>query len=209
MFRKRSATHVGPTDPANGDAERWGRLMASAQDGDQHDYRILLEEIAPYLRGVCRRYLGYDEEVEDVVQDILLTVHSIRHTYERTRPFKPWLYTIARRRIADWVRRRSRRLRREEDDAARAVFAGAGRPDEGDAQPELATMRAHAAQQVRHAIDALPLRQREAITLLRLDELTLDEATRATRQTAGALKVACHRALKSLQLAFDREHDHD
>ena len=120
MFRKASATPVGLTDPGTGDAERWARLMARAQDGHQDDYQALLEDIAPYLRGVCRRYLGYDDEVEDVLQDILLTVHCIRHTYERSRPFKPWLYTIARRRIADWARRRSRRLRRVDDHAGRA-----------------------------------------------------------------------------------------
>ena len=209
MFRKASATPVGLTDPGTGDAERWARLMARAQDGHQDDYQALLEDIAPYLRGVCRRYLGFDDEVEDVVQDILLTVHSIRHTYERSRPFKPWLYTIARRRIADWARRRSRRLRRVDDHAGRAAFAEAALPDQGDAQPDLVAMRAHAAQEVRHAIDALPLRQREAITLLRLEELTLAEATRVTKQTTGALKVACHRGLKSLQLAFNRADRHD
>lgn len=209
MSWKESATQVGSTDAITGEAERWAGLMARAQDGDQHDYRSLLEEIAPYLRGVCRRYLGHDDEVEDVVQDILLTVHSIRHTYERSRPFKPWLYTIARRRIADWIRRRSRRLRREDDGARRTACFDEGLLDQADAQPDLAAIRAHTAQEVRDAIDALPPRQREAITLLRLRELTLDEATRTTKQTAGALKVSCHRALKSLQLAFNRANRHD
>jgi RNA polymerase sigma-70 factor, ECF subfamily len=188
-------------------AERWAVLMARAQDGHQHDYRVLLEEIAPYLRGVCRRSLGRDEEVEDVVQDILLTVHRIRHTYERGRPFKPWLHTIAQRRIVDWMRQRARRTRIESDGRAMSIEERVA--DAADSRPDAAAMRARAAQEVRDAIDALPPRQRAAVVLLHLRGLTPREAAGITKQSAGALKVAGHRALKALKLAFTRARDDD
>ena len=53
------------------------------------------------------------------------------------------------------------------------------------------------------AVSQLPARQREAIRLLRLSELSLCEAAAMSDQSIGSLKVACHRALKSLKRALD------
>ena len=47
------------------------------------------------------------------MQDILLTLHSIRHSYDPARPFRPWIVTIARRRIADRMVKLGRRAANE------------------------------------------------------------------------------------------------
>jgi len=179
--------------------ERWSLLMARAQDGDRNAYHELLAGITPYLRGLCGRHLGRCDEIEDAVQDILLVVHRIRHTYERDRPFKPWLSTIASRRIIDLLRRRTRRLSRE---VATADGTDGIAVAPSEAQPDRCLDRDQATDGVRRAVAALPRRQRDAIDLLRLHELSLDEAADLTRQSPGALKVACHRAMKSLRSAF-------
>ena len=88
---------------ASADPDRWGGLMARAQNGEQAAYRLLLEELTPYLRAVARRRLG-QQEVDDAVQDILLSLHSVRNTYDPARPFKPWLIAIAQRRLVDRIR---------------------------------------------------------------------------------------------------------
>lgn len=178
-------------------AERWAGLMLRAQDGDSAAYHTLLREIVPYLRRIARRHLGNGEDVEDAVQDVLLVVHDIRHTYERGRPFKPWLATIASRRCIDRSRQHARRLRHEVDDPDGIAAAPSGEDD-----PERHAVRSHTVHRVRAAVATLPARQREAVRLLRLDELTLDEAGAASAQSAGALKVACHRAIRSLRRAF-------
>ena len=90
--------------------------MARAQDGDRAAYRRLLEDITPYLRSLAARHRVLSGELEDVVQDMLLTVHAVRHAYDPGRPFGPWLLAIARRRIVDRLRRRGGRGR----DPARA-----------------------------------------------------------------------------------------
>jgi RNA polymerase sigma-70 factor (ECF subfamily) len=82
--------------------------MAHAQTGDGDAYRRLLEEITPYLRSLAAKRHREPNDVEDVVQDILLTVHAIRHTYDPTRPSGPWLVAIARRRLVDRLRRQGR-----------------------------------------------------------------------------------------------------
>ena len=84
--------------------------MAAAQDGDAHAYRALLGEIAPIARRIIRRrhpFLSV-EDTEDLVQDVLLSVHAVRATYGTNRPFLPWLIAITRHRVADGARRHVR-----------------------------------------------------------------------------------------------------
>lgn len=184
---------------------RWGEWMLMAQDGDRDAYEHLLLDIAPYLRAIARRYLGRGEDAEDAVQEVLMVVHDIRHTYERERPFKPWLNTIASRRCIDLLRRRSRRLQNEI-----ANDAEFGEHMDGGPSPYEATARLQDAQTLHAAVAGLSPRQQEAIRLLRLNELSLDEAAAHSQQSIGSLKVACHRALKSLKQALaqrGRHHD--
>src|SRR5260370_12915249 len=101
-----------PAGPTVRDTD-WAILMAHAQDGDKAAYQRLLQEITPYLRSLAARRHRDPSDIEDAVQDILLTVHSIRQTYDPTRPFGPWLVTIANRRFIDRLRRHGRVMRRQ------------------------------------------------------------------------------------------------
>lgn len=178
----------------------WEHLMQRAQDGDRAAYHALLTSVTPYLRAIARRYLGHGDDVDDAVQDILVIIHGIRHTYERGRPFKPWLGTIASRRCIDLLRRRAHRVKHEFDDIAALPEAA-----DHEATPAQQAVRDEAARELHEAIDALPPRQREAVRLLRIKELSLSEAAEHSQQTTGALKVAYHRALKSLRRVLGPE----
>ncbi len=92
--------------------------MARAQAGDARAYDALLRQVLPFLRAVCRRRLGSSTEAEEAVQDALLTIHRLRHTYDPARPLQPWLATIADRRAVDRLRRSGRRARHETDPGA-------------------------------------------------------------------------------------------
>ena len=170
--------------------------MARAQSGDRDAYRHLLEAITPYLRSLAAQQHRTPSDVEDVVQDILLTVHAVRHTYDPARPFAPWLTAIARRRIIDRLRYRTRQAAREVPlDAQPETFAMAAPNHE---EPALIAGR------LRQAIAALPVGQRRAVELLRLEELSLKEAAVKSGMTVGALKVAVHRGLKALRASLVR-----
>ncbi|MEO6154167.1 MAG: sigma-70 family RNA polymerase sigma factor [Thermomonas sp.] len=179
------------------DDAHWAALMLLAQDGDKDAYRVLLQAIAPYVRAIARRYLGRGEDAEDAVQEVLLVVHGIRHTFERGRPFKPWLGTIASRRCIDLLRRRAHRAQHEMADVVDVDYHA-----HGGLGPEETLMREHESRRVRSAVDELPTRQRDAISMLRLQELSLNEASAQSKQTVGSLKVAAHRAIGSLQRAL-------
>jgi len=181
------ASEVGPLGGSD-----WSVLMARAQNGDRSAYAALLAELVPYIRSLSRRYFSAEDEVEDSLQDVLLTVHGIRHTYDPARPFGPWIVTIARRRFADRMRWRARTLGREVSLAGHPEALSV--PDGHHADLDRAVLH--------RAIRGLPLAQRRAVELLRLRELSLREASAESGIKQGALKVALHRAIQSLRDAL-------
>lgn len=190
-------TRLG-SDGGSGNARargvEWSILMAHAQSGDQGAYRRLLEEISPYVRSLavkCHRNSG---DIEDSVQDVLLTVHAVRHTYDPTRPFAPWLVAIANRRITDRLRRQGRSKARE---TPRTEEHETFSVSEANCEERASDDRA-----LREAIERLPQGQRDAIRLLKLQEMSLKEAAAASGLSVAALKVATHRALKNLRKMF-------
>src|SRR5437588_10517166 len=88
----------------------FAELMRAVQEGDGRAYARLLEEITPRIRRIVysRRPFLQTEDIEDLVQEILLSVHAVRLTYDPKRPFIPWLLAITRNRLADGARRYAR-----------------------------------------------------------------------------------------------------
>lgn len=173
---------------------QWAALMAAAQSGDQASYARLLGEITPLIRRLARQEwpTGNPADIEDVVQETLLTVHTIRHTFDPGRPFFPWLLALLQRRTADGVRRRTRTSRREIFiDALDVTFSAEATNIEDETSAD--------SEALRKAIAELPPGQRQAIELLKLKEMSLKEASAATGISAAAFKVATHRALKALR----------
>ncbi len=83
--------------------------IASGLAGHVGAHHRLWRELLPVLRGFFRRRLtGHDDDVEDLVQEVLIAVHTRRVTYDVGRPFGGWLFGIARNRLIDHFRRRGR-----------------------------------------------------------------------------------------------------
>lgn len=168
--------------------------MSAAQGGDSHAYAELLKDVTVLLRRVIGRRRGFlgQDEIEDLVQDVLLSVHSVRATYDPARPFLPWLLAIVRNRLADAARRHARGAAHEvqvdgldvtfTDERANPESGGYGDPDA-----------------LEQAIKGLPRAQREAIEMLKLREMSLKEAAATSGTTVAALKVATHRAMNALR----------
>jgi RNA polymerase sigma-70 factor (ECF subfamily) len=172
--------------------QEWSRLMAAAQDGDRAAYDRLLRQLLPFIRIIVLRQ-HRAERADDVIQDVLLTVHRVRHTYDPARPLRHWVSTIAHRRSIDMLRRRGRVGAVEvTDDNAYETFADPRANKDIEAADRAAGLGA--------AIASLPDRQREAIELLKLKEMSLIEASQATGSSISALKVNVHRAIKALRI---------
>lgn len=174
-------------------------LMRAAQAGDGRAYGRLLTEATPIIRrAVAKRWRGPD--VEDIVQEVLLSVHGVRHTYDADRPFLPWLLAIVQYRVADAARRHARRAARETSECGfehGLPEVAAPVADEGPGDPEL----------LARALADLPEGQQRAIRLLKLEERSLKEAAASTGMSVGALKVAVHRGIKALRLKLTGKED--
>ena len=175
-------------------------LMQAAQAGDTQAYVQLLGKITLRLRQIVRgrrRFLKA-EDIEDLVQDILLSLHAVRATYDPQRPFMPWLMAITRNRLADGARRYTRRAAHEvQVENLPVTFS-----DEG-ANIDIGGYRDPEA--LRQAIRALPNGQRDAIEMLKLREMSLKEAAAASGTSIGALKVSVHRAVATLRKVLTKE----
>ena len=182
--------------------ERLGELMRLAQGGDALAYSDLLEAIAPHIRHLIQRRRGFAgvETVEDIVQDVLLSVHAVRATYDPERPFTPWLLAIVRHRLADQARRHFRQRAHE-------LAAADANVTFDEVAANIREEETVDVQALSSAIQALPAGQRQAIELLKLKELSLKEASTHTGLSIGALKVATHRAILTLRKTLRRQSD--
>lgn len=177
-------------------AELDGRLrvaMARAQGGDRAAYEAVLREIAPVVRRMARRHGATADFADDVVQDVLITIHGALHAYDPGRSFLAWLTVITERRTIDILRKRGRVGAREvHAPLAYEAHASADDPERSaEAESDAAGLRA--------AIADLPASQREAVEALALKEISLEDASKSTGRTKTALKVNLHRAIASLR----------
>jgi RNA polymerase sigma-70 factor, ECF subfamily len=169
--------------------DEWTGLMRSAISGDSTAYHRLLKAVTPVLRAAARRGLARAgqpiDQSEDIVQDILLAVHSKRHTWDVNAPFAPWLFAIARNKLIDALRRRGKRVFVNIDDFAETL--------PGEAQEETAS-----AGEIATHLGKLPARQREVLQSIAVDSASIKDTAEKFSMSEGAVRVALHRGLANL-----------
>ena len=166
--------------------ERLRPLMIRSLEGDPGAHRQLLDVLGRYLRGYFARRIGATAaEVEDLVQETLLAVHLKRDSYDRSLPFTPWAYALARYKLIDHLRRRSRSIQVPLEDAE-ALFAVED-AEEGAVRTDLERL-----------LQRLPDRQRTLLEDVKLQGLSIEEAARKRGVTAVSARVMLHRSLKWL-----------
>ena len=163
--------------------------MCAAMEGDACLYRGLLAEIAISVRVMARGALSRagvgDADVEDIVQETLLAIHLKRETWDRAELLAPWVFAIARHKIVDALRRRGVR-RAEPIEYFEETLAAPETPDPHDRSDVERLMR------------ELAPRQRAIVRALSLEGESVATTARRLAMSEGAVRVAFHRALKSL-----------
>lgn len=169
-------------------------LMRRAQQGDAHAYRELLDNVALRMRRLVRHRAPWlqPQDIEDIVQDILLSLHQARETWDPARPFLPWIIAIARARLGDHARRYMRRIAIDVAEADLAeTFCDLRTNTNADNVVNLLA--------VQKAMQGLSKVEKQAVELVRLREMTMAEAAEASGSTIAALRVAIHRAKRKMK----------
>lgn len=175
---------------ADDDEPRWASWMRAAQGGDAEAFELLLREILPRVRAHVFGRLGGRDHAEDVVQNVLFSIHRSRHTYQPDRRFKPWLNAVTRNAVIDSMRARRHEWRHEDFDDFEIAAEETPLPigDGETISPELEA-----------ALARLPAAQREAVELLHLQELSVKEAAARVGVSESAFKVRAHRGRAKLR----------
>jgi RNA polymerase sigma-70 factor, ECF subfamily len=170
---------------------RLRELMLRGLAGDPAAQRQLLSELAALLQRFHKRRLGSAADVDDLVQETLIAIHSRRDTYDPSQPVTAWVYSITRYKLVDHFRRRRLRIAVPLDECSELF---------GESFVE----QAADARDVDQLLLGLPERQREAIRLTHIEGWSVAEAAAKTGQTIAAIKVNVHRGLKRL-MSLQRE----
>jgi RNA polymerase sigma-70 factor (ECF subfamily) len=164
-------------------------LMRAALAGDQRAYETLLRQTTRMLRPFLAKRLSLSTEVDDVLQEILISIHKARHTYDGRRPFKPWVFAIAKFRLQD-------RLRAHYSDELHHAAELSGIEDFlGDDVTESAISY----ESISREIEKLPEKQATILRLMHHDGYTAKETAERMGMKESAVKVAAHRAYKILK----------
>jgi RNA polymerase sigma-70 factor (ECF subfamily) len=164
-------------------------LMQQALAGDRRAYETALAETARLLRPFLARRIQNTSAREDIVQEILLSIHKARHTYDGMRPYMPWVFAIARYRLADHLRAHySDRLH------------GSATLEEAEfiSSPDV-TESGFSYESIEKEVAGLPEKQARILRMMHQEGYTAKEVAEKTGMNESAVKVSAHRAYKLLR----------
>lgn len=162
--------------------------MRLAQAGDRAAYAALLHILMPILKGFIYNKIGNRTDNEDLLQNILLAIHRSSHTYNTERSFKAWMFTIADYKVKDFLRTHYRHAAIDwvdfdgvEDSVAAPVTEEGGSREDVD-----------------EILKGLPEKAKRIVYMMKVEDFTAAEVAEKMGMSVSAVKVAAHRAYKTL-----------
>jgi RNA polymerase sigma-70 factor (ECF subfamily) len=140
------------------------------------------------------RRLSFTNEVEDLLQEILISIHKARHTYDGNRPYKPWVYAIAKFRLQDYLRAHY------SDQLHHAIELS----EVEESLSEHVTETAINYESISGEVKKLPEKQATILRLMHQEGYTAKEVAEKMGMKESAVKVAAHRAYKILRNKLER-----
>lgn len=160
-------------------------LMVRGLDGDSAAQNALLTALVPLLRSFFgRRLRGAADDVEDLVQETLIAIHTRRASYDRDRPFTAWAYAVARYKMIDHFRRTRNHVPFED---LEDILVAEGFQEAASAQMDVDKL-----------LEGISPKQARAIRQTKIDGLSVAEAAESAGISEADVKVSVHRGLKAL-----------
>lgn len=168
-------------------------LMRLALSGDGRSYELVLQYTTRLLRPYLMRRLGNASAVDDVMQEILISIHKARHTYDGNRAYAPWAFAIARYRLTDYLRTHyADKLRHAADLSDVEYMIG-----------DDVTKSGFSYESIKGEIEQLPKKQAVILQMMHEEGYTAKEVAEKIGMNESAVKVAAHRAYKLLKKRLD------
>ncbi len=186
--------------------DRLDVVVAEAVAGDRNALSEVLEIIRPIVVRYVRARVGATERsglsADDVAQEVCLAAITALPRYkDQGRPFLAFVYGIAAHKVAD-AHRAAARNRAEPSDSVPERFSL-------DTGPEQTALDTESSERMARLLSVLPEKQREILILRVVVGMSAEETAEAVGSTAGAVRVAQHRALARLKneiMATGRDH---
>jgi RNA polymerase sigma-70 factor, ECF subfamily len=175
-------------------ADNLEALMRQSLNGDKPAYAEILQETSRFLRPFLAKRLSFTNEVDDLLQEILISVHKARHTYDGNRPYRPWVYAIARFRLQDYLRAHYVDHLHHADDLSEME----------EYLHEPVTESAISYEYISGEVEKLPKKQAIILRLMHQEGYTAKEVAEKIGMNESAVKVAAHRAYKILRQKLER-----
>lgn len=175
--------------PNDEDAAAVARVLG----GDTEAFRTLVDAYGGRLYGMCLARLGDPEEAEDAVQDVFARAFRSLGSFDPSRSFAAWLFSIAANRVKSRYSSRSSRAALLESMEREAAVAANESVD-----PSAIALDALAAEALRAAVAALPRRYRAPVELYYFAGLSVAETSAALGVGDEAIKSRLFRARKAL-----------
>lgn len=168
--------------------------MQLAQQGDGRAYDAFLKSLATIAKAVVTRKIGKQGDVEDVVQEIILSVHKARHTYDPARPIMPWLGSIIHYRLTDWMRSHYARQEQKHVPIDEVLAFLAMDVTDHVAENEY----------IHKAMEMLNATQQRVLEAMYMQDLSVAQTAQKLNMSVSAVKVTAHRAYKKLRESLEQ-----
>ncbi|GAA3840337.1 sigma-70 family RNA polymerase sigma factor [Saccharothrix violaceirubra] len=190
------------TEPSLGVDRGLDDRVRAAVGGDRYAIDRLLECIRPLVVRYCRARVGRQEKsyasADDVAQEVCLAVLTALPSYRDTgRPFLAFVYGIAAHKVADAHRASLRNRAEPVPDVPDAPADAVG--------PEQHALRTELSSQMGRMLRTLPDKQQEILLLRVVVGLSAEETAAVVGYSAGAVRVAQHRALSRLRRTIEEK----
>ena len=154
--------------------QQWSEWAALAQKGDKKAYAALLQDIHPFIRSVIIGSLANPDWADDIVQEVLISVHKALKTYSPDRPFRPWLMSIISFRKSDYLRKHYAKARDRQTSL-----------DDPEFQSTHVTEPVGAGEykDIERVLSELPAKQRKIFEMIKIEGYSAQEVAKLMRMS--------------------------
>jgi RNA polymerase sigma-70 factor (ECF subfamily) len=193
------------------------QLFEKYRGGDMPSMRILVERHLHDLLAFLTRMMGDRAGAEDVFQDTFLQIHQAAATFDATRRFRPWLFTIAANKARDHLRRKGRRRTL---DLSAPISGGRGGGDDSPTEfvdlleidipaPSAGIEAEEQSRLVQEALETLPPSLKEILLLAYFQRLSYAQIAEDLEIPLGTVKSRLHAAVATFSKRWTERHGRD